>query len=35
MSDLFPGVAVDFADRAVSPVRELVAYEALWARNGA
>jgi DNA processing protein len=35
MSDLFHSAAVDFADRAVSPVRELGAYEALWARKGA
>jgi hypothetical protein len=32
--DLFPPAApVDFADRAVSPRRELGAYEALWARE--
>jgi DNA processing protein len=34
--DLFSAVeAVDFAERAVSPKRELGAYEALWAREGA
>ncbi len=33
--DLFPQEAfVDFAERAVSPQRELGAYEALWARDG-
>jgi DNA processing protein len=33
--NLFPGTApVDFAERAVSPQRELGAYEALWAREG-
>ena len=33
--DLFPETAsVDFAERAVSPRRELGAYEALWARDG-
>jgi DNA processing protein len=37
MSDLFPTAAaeLDFASRAVSPKRELGAYEALWAREGA
>ena len=34
-SNLFPETAsVDFAERAVSPRRELGAYEALWARDG-
>jgi DNA processing protein len=33
--NLFPQTApVDFAERAVSPKRELGAYEALWARDG-
>jgi DNA processing protein len=33
--NLFPETAsVDFAERAVSPKRELGAYEALWARDG-
>src|SRR4051812_48799799 len=32
--DLFsPAEPVDFADRAISPRRELGAYEALWARD--
>ena len=35
MADLFESTATDFAERAVSPVRELGAYEALWARDGA
>jgi hypothetical protein len=30
---LFPPTPVDFADHAVSPRRELGAYEALWARE--
>jgi DNA processing protein len=36
MSDLFSRSAAeaDFADRAISPKRELGAYEALWAREG-
>jgi len=35
--DLFSQAAdsADFAERAVSPMRELGAYEALWAREGA
>jgi DNA processing protein len=33
MTDLF--AAADFQDRAISPVRELGAYEALWAQDGA
>ena len=34
--DLFPirTAAIDFADRAISPKRELGAYEAMWAREG-
>ena len=33
--NLFPETAsIDFAERAVSPKRELGAYEALWAREG-
>jgi len=37
MSDLFsqPAASADFADRAISPKRELGAYEAMWARDGA
>jgi DNA processing protein len=32
---LFPGAATaDFAERAISPKRELGAYEAIWARDG-
>jgi DNA processing protein len=34
MADLFTQVAVDFTSRAVLPVRELGAYEALWAQEG-
>lgn len=34
VNDLFSKAAVDFAERAVSPLRELGAYEALWAREG-
>lgn len=35
--DLFTksAAAIDFADRAISPKRELGAYEAMWAREGA
>lgn len=34
--DLFaPAIAADFAERAISPRRELGAYEALWAQDGA
>jgi DNA processing protein len=35
--DLFSQAAAsaDFAERAVSPMRELGAYEALWAQEGA
>ena len=37
MTDLFsqPVASSDFADRAISPKRELGAYEAMWAREGA
>lgn len=35
MADLFQAADADFADRAVSPKRELGAYEALWAQDGA
>jgi DNA processing protein len=35
MADLFQSPALDFAERAVSPARELGAYEALWAQEGA
>jgi DNA processing protein len=34
MTDLFSQAAPDFETRAVLPVRELGAYEALWAREG-
>ncbi|MBS1994789.1 MAG: DNA-protecting protein DprA [Cyanobacteria bacterium SZAS LIN-2] len=35
MADLLQSPSLDFAERAVSPARELGAYEALWAREGA
>ncbi len=35
MSDLFQAAQADFQNRAILPARELGAYEALWAREGA
>ena len=34
MADLLESAIADFADRAVSPLREFGAYEALWAQDG-